>query len=67
MRPPVTARAGTTGMARAAAAGVVHAVRLVPGLAAAGCAVAGVYLLAGLGWTLLAAAGLLLALDWRLR
>jgi hypothetical protein len=39
--------------------------RLLPGLAAAGAAFAGSWLLWGLGWALLVAAGLLLAVDAR--
>lgn len=40
-----------------------RAVRSLPGFAALGCAVSGVYLLFGLGWALLAAVPFLLALD----
>jgi hypothetical protein len=39
--------------------------RLLPGVGAIGCAVAGSWLLWGLGWALLVAAGFCLALDLR--
>lgn len=38
----------------------------LPGIAALVCAVAGVYLLAGVGWALIAAAVLLLLVDRRM-
>jgi len=44
---------------------VVGPARMLPGLAAAGCAFAGSLLLWGLGWALLVAAGLLLLVDAR--
>ena len=41
------------------------AVASLPGVGALGCTVAGVYLLAGVAWALLAAVPFLLVLDWR--
>lgn len=40
-----------------------RAIRRLPGVAALGCAVGGVYILWGLGWALLAAVPFLLVLD----
>jgi hypothetical protein len=45
--------------------GAVTGARLVPGLGAVGCAVAGTWLLWGLGWALLAAVPFLLLIDAR--
>lgn len=57
------ARAGLRRAAGAAAGVVGRLVRGLPGLAAMGCGVAGVWLLFGLGWALIAAVPFLLALD----
>jgi hypothetical protein len=43
-----------------------RAVVRLPGFAALGCAVAGTWLLAGLGWSLIVAAGFLLLVDRRM-
>jgi hypothetical protein len=53
--------------AQAAAAGrrLTGPARMLPGLAAAGCAFAGTLILWGIGWALLVAAVLLLAVDAR--
>lgn len=61
-----TARAHTIRVAGAIATAVGLAVRPLPGIAAAVLAVWGVYLLAGTGWAMLAAAAVLFAIDWRL-
>jgi hypothetical protein len=42
-----------------------RAVASLPGILAIGCAVTGVYLLAGTAWALIAAVPFLLILDWR--
>ena len=47
-------------------AGLGRALVRLPGLAAFVCAVSGVYLLAGLGWALIAAAVMLLLVDRRM-
>jgi hypothetical protein len=60
------ARRALGGWARAALAWATRPARLLPGLAAVGCAVAGTWLLWGLGWGLLVAAAFLLALDLRI-
>jgi hypothetical protein len=60
------ARRALGGWARAALAWATRPLRLLPGLAAVGCAVAGTWLLWGLGWGLLVAAAFLLALDLRI-
>jgi hypothetical protein len=53
------------GWARAANARLTRPARLLPGLAAVGCAVAGAWLLWSLGVALLVASGFLLLLDAR--
>lgn len=53
------------GWARAVSGWVARPARLLPGLAAVGCAVAGSWLLWGAGWALLAAVPFLLLLDAR--
>lgn len=50
----------------ALAAGLGRALVRLPGLVAFVCAVVGTYLLAGLGWALLAAAAMLLLVDRRM-
>jgi hypothetical protein len=64
-RREVRARRALGGWARAASARLAGPARLAPGLAAAGCAVAGAWLLWSLGVALLVAAGLLLLVDAR--
>jgi hypothetical protein len=59
------ARRALGGWARAARGRLAGPARLLPGLAAAGCAVAGAWLLWSLGVALLVAAGLLLLVDAR--
>lgn len=53
------------GWLRAAATWLARPVRVLPGIGALGCAVAGTWLLWGLGWALLAAVPFLLVLDHR--
>lgn len=57
------ARAALRRAAFVAAAPVGRMVRLLPAAAAMGCDVAGVWLLFGLGWALLAAVPFLLLID----
>ena len=59
------ARRAVRGWARAALGWATRPLRLLPGLAAVGCAVAGSYVLWGLGVALLVAAGFCLLLDAR--
>lgn len=59
------ARRALRGCARAVLGWVVRPARLIPGLAAVCCGVAGSYVLWGLGVALLVASGFLLALDAR--
>jgi hypothetical protein len=58
-------RRAVAGWARAASSRLAGPARLLPGVAAAGCAVAGAWLLWSLGVALLVAAGLLLLVDAR--
>lgn len=62
---PARARRALRGCARAVLGWAARPARLIPGLGSFGCAVAGSYLLWGLGVALLVAAGFLLALDAR--
>lgn len=59
------ARRALRGWARAVLGWAVRPARLIPGLAAMGCAIAGTWLLWGIGVALLVAAAFLLALDAR--
>jgi hypothetical protein len=59
------ARRALRGGARAVLGWAARPARLIPGLAAVGCAVAGSWLLWGLGVALLVAAGFCLLLDAR--
>lgn len=59
------ARRAARGWLRAVLGWAVRPARLLPGVAAVGCAVAGTWLLWGLGWALLAAVPFLLVLDYR--
>ncbi len=59
------ARRALRGWVRAVLGWAARPARLLPGLAAVGCAVAGTWLLWSLGWALLVAAGFLLLLDAR--
>lgn len=59
------ARRAFRGWARAVLGWAVRPARLIPGLAAIGCGVAGSFLLWGAGVALLVAAGFLLLLDAR--
>ncbi len=59
------ARRAVRGWSRAVLGWAARPARLLPGLAAIGCAVAGTWLLWSLGWALLVAAGFLLLLDAR--
>jgi hypothetical protein len=58
-------RRAVRGWARATTTRLAGPARMLPGLAAAGCAVAGSWLLWSLGVALLVAAGLLLLVDAR--
>src|SRR5205085_12478397 len=58
-------RRALRGCARAVLGWTARPARLLPGLAAVGCAVAGAWLLWGLGWALLAAVPFRLPLDAR--
>jgi hypothetical protein len=58
-------RRALRGCARAVLGWATRPARLVPGLGAVGCAVAGTWLLWGLGWALLAAVPFLLLIDAR--
>lgn len=62
---PARARRAFRGWARAVLGWAARPARLIPGLGALGCAVAGSYVLWGIGVALLVAAGFLLALDAR--
>jgi hypothetical protein len=64
-RRPARARRAVRGWARAVLGWAARPARLLPGLAAVGCAVAGTWLLWSLGWALLVAAAFLLLLDAR--
>jgi hypothetical protein len=59
------ARRAVRGWSRAVLGWAARPARLLPGLAAVGCAVAGTWLLWSLGWALLVAAAFLLLLDAR--
>jgi hypothetical protein len=59
------ARRALRGCARAVLGWAVRPARLLPGLAAVGCAIAGTWLLWGLGWALLAAVPFLMVIDAR--
>jgi hypothetical protein len=59
------ARRAFRGWARAVLGWAARPARLIPGLAAVGCGVAGAWLLWGLGVALLVAAGFCLLLDAR--
>jgi hypothetical protein len=61
----VRARRAFRGRARAVLGWAARPARLIPGLGALGCAVAGSFVLWGVGVALLVAAGFLLALDAR--
>lgn len=58
-------RRALRGCARAVLGWATRPARLLPGLAALACTIAGTWLLWGLGWALLAAVPFLLALDAR--
>lgn len=62
---PARARRAFRGWARAVLGWAARPARLLPGLAAIGCAVAGTFLLWGLGVALLVAAAFFLLLDAR--
>lgn len=68
LRPPswtTRARRAFRGWSRAVLGWAARPARLIPGLAAVGCGVAGSYVLWGLGVALLVAAGFCLLLDAR--
>jgi hypothetical protein len=64
-RPPRRVRRALGGWARATTTRLAGPARMLPGLGAAGCAVAGSWLLWSLGVALLVAAALLLLIDAR--
>lgn len=64
-RWPVRARRAVRGCLRAVLGWAARPARLIPGLGALGCAVAGSYVLWGLGWALLVAVPFLLLIDAR--
>jgi hypothetical protein len=62
---PARARRALRGSVRAVLGWAARPARLIPGLGAVGCGVAGAYVLWGLGVALLVAAGFCLLLDAR--
>lgn len=62
---PARVRRALRGWVRAVLGWATRPARLLPGIAAVGCAVAGTWLLWSLGWALLVAAAFLLLLDAR--